>query len=319
MTNADIAHKMTDAELEKLEKRISDVYEQAAQEMQSKVDAYFKAFEKRDAAKLEKLESGEITEQEYKQWRLAQIGRGKRFEDLRDKLAERYTKANEVVASYINDLTSGIYSLNRNYAEYTIEKVFGDIGFTLWDERTVKRLLVDAPDLMPFYPPEKAVERGIDLAWGKSQITKQVTSGILQGESLPKIAKRLQENIQGMERSSALRAARTAATGAQNAGRLDGYESAKDMGIKLKKEWLATLDSRTRHSHAMLDGVSVETDDEFPNGLMYPGDPDGPAEEVYNCRCTMIADLGDVDTSDAPNVTFSNWENSKRGEGYFQK
>lgn len=66
----------------------------------------------------EKLDAGEITEQQYKQWRLAQMGRGKRFTALRDKVAERYTDANETAVAYVNDATPGIYTLNRNYSAY---------------------------------------------------------------------------------------------------------------------------------------------------------------------------------------------------------
>lgn len=94
-------------------------------------------------------------------------------------------------------------------------------------------------------------------------------------------------------------AIRTAVTGAQNAGRLDSYAAAEKMGIKLKKEWLATLDGRTRHSHAMLDGEQVAPDAKFSNGCRFPGDPQGPPWEVYNCRCTLIAAVDGVDTSDA--------------------
>ena len=50
----------------------------------------------------------EWTEQDYKQWRLNQIGRGERFEALRDKMAKRYTKANETAVAYVNDATPGI-------------------------------------------------------------------------------------------------------------------------------------------------------------------------------------------------------------------
>ena len=57
-----------------------------------------------------------------------------------------------------------------------------------------------------------------------------------------------------MSLASAIRTARTATTAAQNAGRMDSYHATEGMGIKLKKEWLATLDGRTRHAHAMLDG-----------------------------------------------------------------
>ena len=204
------------------------------------------------------------------------MGRGERFKALQSRVAERYTEANETAVRYVNDATPGIYSLNRNYSAYTIEKVAGNVGFDLWDERTVRRLIVDNPEVMPYYPPEKALKRGIDLAYGKKQISASVTSSILQGKSIPNIAKDLQTRIPDMNKASAIRTARTAVTGAQNAGRMDSYVAAEKMGIKVRKEWLATIDGRTRHSHAMLDGKVVDKDKKFENGCMFPGDPNGP-------------------------------------------
>lgn len=300
MAKPDYAHKMTDAELAKLEQRIAKLYKEAADELTDTVKAYFEQFEKRDAAMKEKLDAGEITEQQYKQWRLAQMGRGKRFTALRDKVAERYTDANATAVAYVNDATPGIYTLNRNYSAYKIEQVSDKADFMLWDEQTVKRLTVEQPDLMPYYPPKRALQRGIDLKYGKQQITASVTSSILQGKSIPRMANDLQSRMQNMSRTSAIRTARTAVTGAQNAGRLDTYRAAQDMGIKLKKQWLATLDNRTRHAHAMLDGQTVDVDKPFKvDGyeLMYPGDSSAPGYLVYNCRCTQIADVDGEDTS----------------------
>ena len=300
MKKPDYAHNLTDAELAKLENRIAKLYKEAADELTDTVKAYFEQFEKRDAAMKEKLDAGEITEQQYKQWRLAQMGRGKRFTALRDKVAERYTDANATAVAYVNDATPGIYILNRNYAAYKIEQVSSQADFTLWDEQTVKRLIVEQPDLMPYYPPKRALKRGIDLKYGKQQITASVTSSILQGKSIPKIANDLQHRMQDMNRTSAIRTARTAVTGAQNAGRLDTYRAAQDMGIKLKKRWLATLDGRTRHAHAMLDGQTVDIDKPFKvDGyeIMYPGDSSAPGYLVYNCRCTQIAEVDGEDTS----------------------
>lgn len=300
MAKPDYAHKMTDAELSELEQRIAKLYKEAADELTDTVKAYFEQFEKRDAAMKEKLDAGEITEQQYKQWRLAQMGRGNRFTALRDKVAERYTNANETAVAYVNDATPGIYSLNRNYAAYKIEQVSDKADFTLWDEQTVKRLIVEQPDLMPYYPPKRALQRGIDLKYGKQQITGSVTSSILQGKSIPKIANDLQQRMQDMSRASAIRTARTAVTAAQNAGRLDTYRAAQNMGIKLKKQWLATLDNRTRHAHAMLDGQTVDVDKPFKvDGyeLMYPGDSSAPGYLVYNCRCTQISEVDGEDTS----------------------
>ena len=296
MPKPDAAHLQTDKELAKLEKRIAKIYKEAADDLQKTIDDYFAKFAKRDEKQRALLEAGEITEQEYKQWRLAQMGRGERFKALQKRVAERYTKANQTAVSYVNDATPGIYSLNRNYSAYTIEKVAGNVGFDLWDEQTVRRLIVDNPEVMPYYPPEKALKRGVDLAYGKRQISASVTSSILQGKSIPGIAKDLQTRMPEMNKSSAIRTARTAVTGAQNAGRMDSYVAAEKMGIKVRKEWLATLDGRTRHSHAMLDGEQVDNEKKFSNGCMFPGDPNGPAAEVYNCFVgeTKVASDSDV-------------------------
>lgn len=326
MANSDLGHKLTDKELAKLERRIATLYREAGKELQATIDAYFEQFKKRDEemkALIGTVQNGkEWTEADYKQWRLNQIGRGERYQAMRDKVAQRATDANAVAVSYTNDATPGIYSLNRNYAAYTIERVTGNIGFDLWDEQTVKRLMVEQPDLMPYYPKDRALKRGIDLAYGKKQITASVTSSILQGKSIKHMADDLQKRITTMSRDSAIRTARTAVTGAQNAGRMDSYAAAEKMGIKLKKEWLATLDARTRHSHAMLDGEQVAQDKKFSNGCRFPGDPQGPPWEIYNCRCTLIAAVDGVDTSDGlrrtrdgliSDVTYAQWEASKQG------
>ena len=331
MATSDLGHKQTDKELAKLERRIAKLYREAEKELQETIDAYFEQFKKRDEEMKDLIgtvQNGkEWTEADYKQWRLNQIGRGERYQAMRDKVAHRVTDANAVAVSYTNDATPGIYSLNRNYSAYTIEQVAGNVGFDLWDEQTVKRLMVEQPDLMPYYPPKRALKRGIDLEYGKKQITKSVTSSILQGKSIKRMADDLQKRITTMSRDSAIRTARTAVTGAQNAGRMDSYAAAEKMGINLKKEWLATLDARTRHSHAMLDGEQVAQDKKFSNGCRFPGDPQGPPWEIYNCRCTLIAAVDGVETSSAQrrvrnpatgqtevisNMTYAEWAGWKK-------
>lgn len=295
MPPSDLGHKLTDKELAKLERRIREAYREAADEMQDTINEYFKSFIERDNKMQQLLAKEEITQEHYDQWRLAQIGRGERFKSLRDKLAERMTNAHATAIAYTNDMTPGIYSLNRNFAAYQIEQIAGNIGFDLWDERTVKRLIVERPDLMPAYPKKRALKRGIDLDYGKKQITASVTSSILQGKDIKEMADDLQKRIESMSRESAIRTARTAVTGAQNAGRLDTYYAAEKMGIKCRKMWVATLDDRTRDSHAALDGEIVENDKTFSNGCRFPGDPRGAPGETYNCRCTMVSDLPGID------------------------
>lgn len=86
------------------------------------------------------------------------------------------------------------------------------------------------------------------------------------------------------------------------------------------------MDGRTRHSHAKLDGETIDTNKTFSNGCKYPGDPDGVAEEIYNCRCTLIAVLDDAPSQNAQRIarstatgknyvvkdmTYQEWESGK--------
>lgn len=294
MPNRDLGHEWTDEELERLERRIARVYREARDELRETIKSYFDSFKARDE-EMKKLigtiQNGrEWKEEDYKQWRLNQIGRQKRFETLRDRIADRMERADEIAMAYVDDVTPSIYSLNRNYTAYTIEQISGNVGFTLWDESTVRRLLADEPDLMPNYPKEKAIKRGFDLEYSKRQITKSVESGILMGNSVGKIATDLQTRIINMNRTSAVRAARTAITSAQNGGRMDSYKAASDMGIKVRKRWVATKDGRTRHAHQKLDGQTVDWDKPFNSELgkiRFPGDPRAKPALTYNCRCTL--------------------------------
>ena len=155
----DTGQRLTEQELTKLEKRIFAVYQEAYNGLDATIREYFSKFSERDKEMKAQLDAGKITEENYRQWRIAQIGRGKRFEALRDQVAERMTNANATAVAYVNDVTPVIYSLNRNFAAYTIEQVTGDVGFDLWDEQTVKRLIVKQPELMPYYPPKRALKR----------------------------------------------------------------------------------------------------------------------------------------------------------------
>jgi SPP1 gp7 family putative phage head morphogenesis protein len=58
-----------------------------------------------------------------------------------------------------------------------------------------------------------------------------------------------------------------------------------------KKEWLATMDDKTRPTHAEANGQIVPIDEPFQVGdaeLMHPLDPSGPPEEICGCRCDEL-------------------------------
>ena len=124
-------------------------------------------------------------------------------------------------------------------------------------------------------------------------------------------------------KSAAVRNARTAVTSAQNAGRQNTFNRAEEMGITIQKEWISTHDGRVRDSHAALDGVRVNNDRPFPNGLRYPGDPSGAPAEVYNCRCTMrsiIPKYNDAKRTENTSASYAAWVFEKiKGSNFTRK
>jgi len=89
-------------------------------------------------------------------------------------------------------------------------------------------------------------------------------------------------------KSRAKRIARTEVNSASNYG---SYAGAQQTGLKLKKIWIATNDSRTRPSHKKAGRHKpIDLNAKFTVGrskMEYPGDPAGRPEEIINCRCAI--------------------------------
>jgi len=251
---------------------------------------------------------------------------GKNIKDFREKIAADLLKINQQTAAEIGDRMNGVFALNHNFAAYSLEKELGlNLQFTLYDERTVERLLKEQPNLLP----KPKIDIPLDMRWNQQKIAGEIAQGILTGEPIPKIAQRLR-NVTDMNKNSAIRNARTAVTGAQNAGRIESYHYAESIGIKLQKEWLATLDDRTRDTHRELDGQRVDVDEPFKidgEEIMYPGDPDAAGHLTYGCRCSLVSSVSGVEKLDPEyrrdnisgekidNMSYREWEALKRGEG----
>lgn len=283
----DKGHEYADTELRKLEKKLEKEYTQALKDMEKKADAYFSRFKEQDAKQLALVQAGKITQDEYNKWRLNHMLTGERYNHFVDSLAHDLTHTNEIAMSMLNPTLASAWAENYNYGGYEIAKGLNqNIAWELADHDTVERLIKDNPKLLP----KPRVDIPKDKRWNQQKLKSALTQGIIQGESIKNISKRLQ-SVTDMSTSAAIRNARTATTGAENAGRMQSYEDAEELGIQMQKQWISTLDDRTRESHVLLDQEIVDTDEAFSNKLMYPGDPNGAPEEVYNCRCTMIGVL----------------------------
>ena len=283
---ADTAHRLTDEKLEEMEKRLSAIYSRAEKEIQKTADDYFSKFAKQDEAKRKLLEQGKITEEEYTKWRKGKVMYGKRFTEMKEQCAKQLLNVNQTALAYVNGQLPEVYAINYNAFESAVGGI-GGYSFALVDADTVRNLAVTDASLLPY----KEIDPAKDIPWNMKKINAETLQGILQGESMDKIAKRIM-NVQEMNKTQAIRSARTIVTGAENKGRQDSYKRAEEDGIVMKREWIATNDSRTRHWHAELDGVEVDIDEPWVNEfgeIMFPGDPTADPANTYNCRCSMSA------------------------------
>lgn len=311
---ADEAHEAADAEIEAFRREVSGIYAEAQKTASKTLTEYLERFREEDDAWRDRVARGEATEAQWKSWRRGKILTGRRYRVVLKQVAEGYTHANEIAMDALEGRLPEVYAENYNYGTWQAYSAAGvDDAFALQDASTVQRLLTDHDS----YLPKPSVNVAKDTAWNRRLIANQITQGVLLGESIPKIAKRMQD-VTGANRAAAVRLARTSTTAAENAGRVDSYKRAKGLGIDLKQEWLATLDGRTRSSHRKLDGEKVEIGEKFSNGCRYPGDPEAPYAETCNCRCTLIAAVEGVDYSDGKRwsklpegMTYEEWKAGK--------
>lgn len=310
----DYGARYTDQQIDEIEKRIAALYDTAYSDIDYKYRKFIQRFKAKDKELRQKLADGEITKAQYDAWLRGQIFQGRKWNAQLSDIAKTLTDSTIIAADIANEHAENVFAMNANYATYEIEKAGNiDMGFGLYDEDAVRRLVRDNPALLP--PSRVDIPR--EQRWNMDLINRQIGVGIVTGEGIEAIAKRLRRAAV-MSANQARTHARTAMTGAQNAGRIEGYKRAEGLGIKLEKEWLATLDGHTRRSHAMLDGQHVPTDQPFKSllgDIMYPGDPSARPANVYNCRCTLISHLLEYPSQNAmrrPNL-------QKLGDGEVQK
>lgn len=307
-----------------LTKEIQRTYAQAAKEIKRKTEEFWTAHKAKAAQMLADVAAGKITQADYKKWLRGQVFTGERWKQKLDDITKTYVDADKKAREIIGGTTKNVFVDAANRTAYDMEKnIRGGVSFDLYDGKTVSRLLKDNPKMLP----EWKIDEPKDYIWNEKRVRNAVAQGIIQGESIADIGKRLTSELATSNGSKMDMFARTAVTGAQNAGRMERLHEAEDMGIEVKKQWIATHDSRVRDTHAYLDGQIVGIDEKFEVDGMeidYPGDPLAPPELVYNCRCTLAyiypkyqkqKRWEDQETGEElPYKTFSEWKAAKKGQ-----
>jgi SPP1 gp7 family putative phage head morphogenesis protein len=268
---------------EAIERQIVKFFGDASDDLSDLAREFMDKFKSEERRMQVMLNWGQITDEEYNSFLMGTVLRSEWYEALARAACQYVDTAGERSAAFLNDNLPWFYAQEANYSAYIVEGVTrGAASLSLIDEQAVRFLALRRPDLLPHMKHNSARSD----QWVQQRLRSEVASGIVRGESVDKMAKRF-EQVTHMPRAASLTNARTAITGARNGGRQETIDRANVAGILVEKEWRATLDYRTRDSHQHLDGEVVGPDDRFSNGLLYPGDPNGRPEELYNCRCAL--------------------------------
>lgn len=288
----DSAHRATDGEILRMERKLAKIYSQAEDELSEKIRKYWARFEKLDEEKQALVEAGKLTEEAYQNWRRTQLMTGVRWDNLRLEVAQELYKTNQTALEYVNGTLSKIYAINYNYSAAEIQRLSGNaISFDLVNKRAVENLVkAGNKSLLPL----KKLEPEKDIPWNMSNVNSAVLQGIVQGETIPQIADRI-AGVTNANEVSSVRAARTIVTTVENKARHDAGLAAQEKGVVMGKCWISTHDQLVRDWHRDAGSdygtreKAIPLDDLFsvgPDLMEYPGDVSACAANLYNCRCT---------------------------------
>ena len=197
---SDIAHDQTDLILLELEKKIKKEFKQASKEVKKKLKKYLEDFIKKDKTWKEMLLKGEVTEQQYKNWRTGQIIVGRRWLNLRNELADIYVNANDVAKAMTAETLPAVYALNHDYITYTIEKAAAvDTGYKLIDKKVIETILFSEVEEKPLkIKVTKAEETGkvIEKQKKRKLVKSQVVTDVkrtMQKKEVAEIVKEMSD------------------------------------------------------------------------------------------------------------------------------
>ena len=240
-------------------------------------------------------------------------------DEMVDIIREKYPEVRETISKYKEDQLVKGY----NGSFYDME---GQTGEEL-DFPMVNKEFLEASVKAPV-AGKRLSER---LYRNRERMAKQaqtaVTAGIIQGHSYQKIARQI-AGVGEADYRKALRIARTEAGRMHSIGKAKAMSEAKEMGIDVMKQWVSSLDRRTRHTHQFLDGQIVAVDDSFKNASGMEAKMPcmfGQPSEDCNCRCTAVTIVDgikptarrDNETGEIiENMTYQEWADKKNERNF---
>jgi Phage Mu protein F like protein len=188
----------------------------------------------------------------------------------------------------------GVYQAQDQWSTDTILTTIGQIAMGAWSEATdVPPVSRHAFVVAQLAETQNFLVRIPDEVY--NLVFAEITDAVNNGGSVPDVATAVDGVLATTNSERWANRARviaiTETTRAYGAGTTAaGLEQSRITGRLLQKTWRTEHDDRVRASHRALDGVTIPLYQPFNVGgfpMLFPGDPQGPPDEVINCRCDV--------------------------------
>lgn len=263
--------KWTDAQLKALERNINKEYTKAYNQCKEEMQKL-----------MAKMQDKTLTPHQ----RMLIATKYDRLDKLCEQMADVLQDAEKSAERFIGANSQNIFKTIYNNSA-------SNYGFSLLDNTAIRNILTE--QVNPF--TKIAFSNLKDKTALINKLKSELTTALLKGESIPKIARRLKSVSEG-QLGNTIRIARTETTRVENSAHQEVANESARQGFNVWKKWVATQDDRTRDAHRDMDGVEVPYDEPFVvdgEEMMYPGDTSlgASAGNVINCRCVMVEVIKD--------------------------
>jgi len=225
----------------------------------------------------------------------AEMAKYQRLQGLENRIFEEIDRNTRATANQLRGSVSQVYQEQYYRTAFNTETATqAKLSFTQLNPNSIKRAIANELDQYGTGAKKDTLgylaRHSTNQTRMKEQIRSTITQSLIQGEAYETVAAKLKRRLD-IGASNAMRIARTEMHRVEVQGRRDSLDHAKNVGVAMIYQWIATLDKRTRDRHQEYDGIKSDQDGMFD--LPGIGKVEGPgltglADEDINCRCTIV-------------------------------
>ena len=151
----------------------------------------------------------------------------------------------------------------------------------------------------------------------KKKISEQMGLCLIGAQNPFQAAREIAAHLDTNGRARAYRIVNTELGRAFSVATQERLMQAREVGLKMKKQWRRSGKIHSRLTHDLADGQVVDADKPFIVGgvkMMYPRDPSAPVSETINCGCVCLPYMDDWEVEHPADVPFTVEELNKSSE-----